>query len=505
MQAGNQRRGLGQRNYLKQACASFMFCLAATAISQAQTFTTLISFDCNLDGCYPLDGLVQGVDGNLYGTANGGGAYGGGTVFKITTGGTLTTLYSFCQLNNCPDGDQPYAGLVQASNGDFYGTTSVGGTYGFGYGTVFSIVPSGKLSTIYSFCSQNNCVDGFYPTAGLVQASNSDFYGATAEGGQYAGGTVFKMTAGGTLKTLYSFCALSNCSDGMDPGTALVQASNGNLYGTTSAGGSTLCAGGCGVIYSTTPTGKLQTIYSFCAQSGCSDGYTPSGLIQATDGNFYGVTYAGGANGYGTVFKITSSGKLKTLYSFCSQSGCTDGANPDAPLVQATDGNFYGTTSGGGVQGPCTVHDVGCGTIFRITPGGVLTTLHDFCSQTGCPDGQDSILAGLVQDTNGGLYGATNRGGANNEGVVFALSLQGLRPFVKIQPASGNVGAAINILGTNLIGATSVTFNGTAATFSVKSKSLITTSVPAGATTGPVKVVAPGGTLTSNMPFRVVQ
>ena len=226
-----------------------------------------------------------------------------------------------------------------------------------------------------------------------------------------------------------------------------------------------------------------------------TDGANPqAGLVQATGGNLYGTTYGGGANNAGTVFKITPSGTLTTLYSFCSQSGCTDGGSPYAALVQATDGNFYGTTPS---------------TIFKISPSGTLTTLYTFCSQSGCTDGYDSRTA-LVQDTDGNFYGTTANGGSNSAtcmisngcGTVFSLSV-GLGPFVKTQPDWGGAGRFVEILGTNLNGATSVSFNGTPAVFRVVLNSLIKTTVPAGATTGTVEVVTPGGTLSSNVPFRV--
>jgi uncharacterized repeat protein (TIGR03803 family) len=207
----------------------------------------------------------------------------------------------------------------------------------------------------------------------------------------------------------------------------------------------------------------------------------------------YGTTVGGGAHARGTVFKITPSGTLTTLYSFCSQSGCTDGGHPLAGLVQATDGNLYGTTAG--------IGDVGAGTVFKVTPGGTLTTLYSFCSQSGCTDGDDPT-AGLFQATNGNFYGTTYSGGGAADGTVFSLFV-GLGPFVETQPTSGRVGEAVKILGTGLTGAVRVTFNAHAAAFKVASNSLITTTVPAGATTGPVEVVTPSRTLLSNVPFRV--
>jgi uncharacterized repeat protein (TIGR03803 family) len=495
---------LGIPNCLKRACAVFGLCATAMALP-AQTFTTLHSFD-GTDGHYPYAALVQATNGDLYGTTEFGGANGSGcnfqgcgTVFKITPGGALTTLYSFCAQNDCPDGAEPWAGLVQATNGDLYGTTVAAGANGYyDFGTVFKITPGGALTTLHSFCSQSGCTDGEEPYAGLVQAANGDLYGTTSEGGTncapYGCGTVFKITPGGTLTTLYSFCSQGfPCPDGQYPVARLVQATNGDLYGATERGG----PNNDGTFFKITPRGTLTTLYTFCSLSGCADGEVPhAGLVQATDGDFYGTTFQGGAHGYGTVFKVTPSGTLTTLYSFCQQSGsisCTDGASPSAGLVQATDGNLYGTTGNGGAKGD--------GTIFKITPSGTLTTLYSFCSQSVCTDGAFPTAA-LVQSTNGDLYGTTSGGGANTDGTVFRLSV-GLGPFVKTLPTSGKVGAAVKILGTDLTGATSVTFNGTAATFTVVSRYLITTTVPTGASSGKVRVVTPRRTLSSNVPFRV--
>ena len=434
--------GLGKRNWGNRGYAVLVLSATAAITLRAQTFTTLHSFD-RADGGFPSAGLVQATNGNLYGTTREGGytANGSaeGTIFKITPGGTLTTLYKFCLESGCTNGSWPYAGLVQATNGNFYGTTNQGGANG--QGTVFKITPGGTLTTLYSLCSQTNCTDGADPEAGLVQAANGDLYGTTERGGSINnGGTVFRITPGGTLTTLYSFCS----------------------------------------------------------QSGCADGADPDGLVQDTNGDFYGTTSSGGANGYGTVFKIAPSGTLTTLYSFCTQSGCPDGANPYAGLVQANDGNLYGTTTFGGANAGGGY----AGTVFRITPGGTLTTLYSFCSQTNCADGAGPF-DGLVQDTNGDFYGTTYGGGTHDDGTVFRLSVE-LGPFVKTLPTSAKVGKAVKILGTDLTGATSVSFNGTAAVFTVVSSSLITTTVPAGATSGQVQVMTPSGTLSSNVPFRVL-
>jgi len=373
----------------------------------------------------------------------------GGFLFLVLSlsAQTFNSLYSF----NFTDGAYPVAPLIQATNGTFYGTTEgganpscgVGMWYDIGCGTVFKITPGGNLTTLYSFCSQNNCTDGQNPYAGLIRATDGNFYGTTEGGGANGDGTVFKITPGGKLTTLHSF----DSTDGANPYAGLVQASNGKLYGTTEGGGTS------------------------------SDG---------------------------AVFKITPGGKLTALHSFDG----TDGANPYAGLVQATDGNFYGTTSNGGryTLNPLTTCEE-CGTVFKITPKGKLTTLYSFNSDGAYP------VAPLIQAANGSFYGTTQYGGSGDNcvyylndtcGTVFSLSV-GLGPLVETNPTSGKVGAAVNILGTDLTGATNVTFNGTAAVFEVASASLIKTTVPEGATTGTVEVTTPKGTLKSNVVFRVTK
>jgi len=478
---------LTKLNWEIKVCALLLLLVVTAITSPAQTFTTLHSFG-STDGANSHGALVQATDGNFYGTTYAGGANDFGTVFKVNTTGAVTTLYSFCAKTGCTDGSGPAAPLIQAINGNLYGTTYIGGANG--YGTVFQITTSGTLTTLYSFCAQSGCADGAEPTASLVQAANGNLYGTTYIGGLNGDGTIFEITPSGTLTTLYSFCAQNDCTDGEGPFGGLVQAANGNLYGTTHLGG----ANGAGTVFDMTATGTLTTLYSFCAQSGCTDGGGPfAALVQAANGNFYGTTYGGGANAEGTVFQMTPSGTLTTLYSFCALSNCTDGSGPFAALIRATNGNFYGTTYSGGASGE--------GTIFKVTPTGTLTTLHSFCAQTSCTDGEYAQGA-LVQSTNGTFYGTTEGGGTNLDGTVFSLSV-GLGPFVELQPSSGKVGAAARILGTSLTGATSVSFNGTAAKFTVVSSSEITTTVPAGAVTGFVTVKTPLATLKSNKQFTV--
>jgi uncharacterized repeat protein (TIGR03803 family) len=456
-----------------------------SATDLGTTFTTLHSFD-GTDGRLSFAGLVQATSGNLYGTTYYGGAKNSGEVFEISPGGTLTTLYSLCSKSGCTDGEYTYATPVQGTDGSFYGATYLGGSKELG--TVFKVTPSGASTTLHTFAGP----DGSQPLAGLVQGSDGNFYGTTNMGGSEGSGVIFKITPSGAFTTLHSFCSQSGCTDGGNPFAGLIQGIDGNVYGTTFGGGS---AKGFGTVFKITPSGTLTTLHRFCTKSGCPDGKFPqTGVVQASNGNFYGTTISGGAYGDGTIFEITTSGKLTTLYSVCSQSGCPDGNYLIAGLIQATDRNLYGIMGVGGANG--------AGTIFKITLSGTLTTLYNFCSQSrSCLDGQYPG-GGLVQATDGNLYGTTDDGGANGYGTVFSLSV-GLGGFVETQPASAKVGATVKILGTNLTGATNVTFNGKAATFTVVSSSEITTTVPAGATTGEVQVVTPNGTLLSNVLFRV--
>jgi uncharacterized repeat protein (TIGR03803 family) len=380
------------------------------------TFTSLFSF-ADTNGEAPEGALVQATDGNFYGATIQGGTncppYGCGTIFKITPSGTLTTLHSF----DGTDGTEPH-GLIQATNGNFYGTTTFGGANG--EGTVFEITSSGTLTTLASF----NGTDGADPEAGLIQASDGNFYGTTSRGGAnklcpprrtVTCGTVFKITPGGMLTTLASF----GKEGGSDPFSPLIQATDGNFYGTTPS-----------TVFKVTPSGTLTTLAIV------SSSY--AGLVQATDGNFYGTTeYGGNAatcdGGCGTVFKVTPSGTLTTLLSFANS------ANPVASLIQATDGNLYGTTGVGGANNDCggsAPGPIGCGMVFKVTLSGTLTTLFSFDSTDG-----SGPQAALVQATNGEFYGTTAGGGASEAcnsqgyvgcGTVFSLSL-GLGPFVETQ------------------------------------------------------------------------
>jgi uncharacterized repeat protein (TIGR03803 family) len=475
----------------KTAGAVFLLCAATAIVSQAQTFNTLVQFNGS-DGANPLYGaLVQGIDGNLYGTTSG--PQPDGTIFRITPQGVLTTIHSFTGS----DGRSPYGGLVLATDGNFYGTTAFGGVLVCevgqfnGCGTVFRITPSGELTTLYSFCTRTNCTDGTNPYAGLVEATDGNFYGTTHYGGDVTCnppqgcGTVFKITPAGILTTLRTFEGTGD--DGDLPQASLIQGTNGSLYGTTYSGGNgnIQC---CGTAFRITKYDRFTS-----APFGYGNGaQLAGGLIQGADGNFYGTTAFGSLKNDGTIFKITPSGRITSLYDFNG----SDGAVPFAGLVQATDGDFYGTTAEGGDLA-C---NFGCGTLFKISTSGVLTTLHDFDSSDG-----EVPESSLLQATNGIFYGTTPYLGGNPQGfgTVFSLDV-GLGSFVAFVRNSGKVGSNCGILGQGFRGATDVSLNGISANFKVISDTFIKATVPPGATTGFVTVTTPSGTLTSNVPFRVI-
>ena len=373
----------------------FLLFLVGGTTALAQTLTSLLSFDGS-NGAFPQGTLIEGAPGKLYGVAPYGGEHGSGNVFEISPSGTLSTLYSFCSRPHCADGALPYGALVNGSNGNFYGVTSMGGTAS-NRGTVFEITSKGELTTLYRFCSQPNCTDGATPYAALARGTNGNFYGTTNSGGTYNSGTIFEISPQGKLTTLYSFCSETNCADGKAPLlNSLVQGKDGNFYGTAPTGG----AYGSGTVFEISPRGELTTLYSFCSQPSCADGATPyAGLVQGSNGNFYGTTYSGGVSNFGTIFEITPMGKLIGQHSFEG----TDGAGPYAGLVQADNGKFYGTAYADGAEGYG-------GTVFEFTPEGKLTTLYSFCAQSNCMDGLGPV-AGLTQAKAGNLYGTTFAGG----------------------------------------------------------------------------------------------
>lgn len=338
-------------------------------------------------------------------------------------------LYSFGGFDNPSDAGQPNGPLLQASDGNFYGTTRGGGTNTcsiYACGAIFKITPTGSETVLHSFGASAS--DGHFPTSSLMQAADGTLYGTTARGGDYDSGTVFKITPDGTYSVLYSFGGTP--ADGTVPIGALIQGSDGNLYGTTSTGGTNFCpqppvaANNCGTFFKLTPGGVETVLYSFGATA--TDGFEPgAALLQASDGNFYGTTSVGGTYNGGTVFKLTPSGTETVLYSFGAApvlGSAPQGVAPQGPLIEDQSGNFLGTTVAGGKLG-C---DTGCGTVFRITPDGSLSTLYSFAgASTGDGYGPAPFL---IQGNDGNFYGTTISGGAfggDLVGTAFRLTPEG--------------------------------------------------------------------------------
>ena len=399
------------------------------------TETPTYSFTSLTDGAAPSTALIQGTDGDYYGTAQLGGASGEGTAFKVDSSGNVTSLHEFAGS----DGANPVGALVLANDGNFYGTTQWGGASGDG--TIFKMDSSGDLTTLYSFTGGN---DGAEPVAGLIQGSDGYLYGTAWYGGTNDLGTVFKIDLSGNLTTLYSF---AGGDDGEAPWSALIQAQDGYYYGTTSHGG----AFSFGTIFKIDSAGNLTTLYSF---TGGTDGGVPSeALLQANDGFFYGTTlYDGDAScsvsnstGCGTVFKVDSSGNFTVLHDF---SGGADGGVPFSSVIQASDGDFYGTTVAGG-DPSCSVYAsnedystyIGCGTVFKMDLAGNLSALYSF---TGSPSDGSNSFSTLLEGSDGFFYGTTRWGGTDSTcpyttnggcGTVFKVSGPGgpLTPLIAPQ------------------------------------------------------------------------
>jgi len=346
--------------------------ILAAQSAQAQTYKVLHTFTGGKDGGIP-NAVIQDAEGNLYGTTSAGGDYGYGTVFKLSKTGKVTVLYKF---KGGADGGYPDAGVIPDATGDLYGTTAGGGAAACpgGCGTVFKLSKIGKETVLHSFTGG---ADGAFPNA-VIQDAKGDLYG-TAEGGGdtacFGGcGTVFKLSKTGKETVLYSF---KGGADGENPSAGVIQDAKGNLYGTTLYDGGRGCQGfGCGVVFKLDTAGKETVLHNF--KGGADGEYPLAGVIREAKGNLYGTTFEGGAAGYGTVFKLSGTGKETVLYSF---TGGADGGNPYAGVIQDAKGNFYTTTSAGGASGG--------GTVFKLSRTGKGTALYSF---TGGTDGGSRSL-----------------------------------------------------------------------------------------------------------------
>ena len=436
----------------------------ATGRLPAQTVQTLCSFNEN-NGAYP-NGVTLGSDGNFYGTTSFGGSNSDGTVFKITTNGTLTTLVSF----NGSNGREPYAALTLGNDGNFYGTTELGGSGG--WGTVFKMTTNGTLTTLVNF---NNYEQ---PNAALTQGSDGNFYGTTAEGGiqnssyPYGCGTVFKVTTNGTLTTLVAF----NGSNGENPYAGLTLGNDGNFYGTTQLGGSN----NDGTVFKVTTNGTLTTLVAF--GSFPNGRYPIAALTLGYDGNFYGTAGGGSSQNWGTVFRVTTNGLLTTFFDFYGNYG----EYPQGALTLGNDGNFYGTAGKGGSSG--------YGTVFKVTTSGALNTVYSFSG--GSDDAYPN--AALTLGSDGNFYGTTE--GSSDEGSVFRLVIL---PVITSQPQSltvtnGHAASFVVAAGNSPSLAYQWVFNGTNLIGSTNTTLSLQNAFPANAGAYSVAVTDAYGSITSN-------
>ena len=451
-------------NIRRFSVAVLTLAFALTAAVHAQTYTVLHNF-AGTDGCcsnYPSM-MAQGEDGNIYGTTTSGGSSGYGVVFKMTPAGALTVLHNF----NFTDGAGPQGGISLALDGNFYGTTYEGGANA--RGTIFKITPAGVFTSLYSFTATT---DGAYPRIPPIMAQDGNLYGVT---GDDTNAILYKVTTAGVFTAIGTLVTHSY--------SPLLLGVDGNLYGTTTAGGTY----NAGTVFVFSPGSKvIKTLFSLHNE------WSPSGqLVQGVDGALYGVAGSGGTGDGGCVFRVTTGGSYKVLYNF-SVSGASDGRYPQNGVVQGSDGFLYGVASTGGASGQ--------GTLFRVsTTGTGFQDLHDFQSSTG-----DTPNSDLLLHTNGTIYGQAFHGGTKTAyGVVFSFT-NNLKPFVTpLVLRTAKVGAAVSLLGQGFATATGVTFGTTAATYTVVSDTFLTAKPVAGSTTAQITVKEPAGNLLTPLKFKI--
>jgi uncharacterized repeat protein (TIGR03803 family) len=396
-----------------------------SGISAAASEKIVHAFQGGSDGAYPYAGLIKDNTDTLYGpTSIGGGAgcqgSGCGTIYTIAPDGTEGVFYAF---QGGDDGDAPDGTLLIDNARNLFGVTGGGGgacSVNTGCGTVYKITPDGTESVLYAFQGGE---DGLVPLGNLVKDASDNLYGVTMEGGNFNGsacsefgcGMVFEVQPNGSKITLYAF---RGGSDGAYPYAGLIKDASGNFYGTTSAGGiCTANAAGCGTVYKIAPDGTESVLYTF---QGGNDGEMPEGSLTVDSaGNLYGTTVFGGdteactGDGCGTAFKISPSGAETVLYAFRAGN---DGANPEAGLVMDEAGDFYGTTYFGGGAGCKKTGQLGCGTVFKLTPDMTESVLFAFKGRYG-----QYPTAGLLMGKHDILYGTATAGGKHNNGVVFSI------------------------------------------------------------------------------------
>jgi uncharacterized repeat protein (TIGR03803 family) len=444
----------------------------------AQTVSTLHNFD-GTHGATPQYGaLTQGRDGKLYGTTSAGGPYMFGVIFRLsTTPGQGTVLYDMKLHDDI--GADPGLNPILASDGNYYGAAQLGGSYGYGYGAIYRITPSGVVSAVYDFTGG---ADGILPSAPM-QGQDDNLWGVSYGIFQNTY-NLFKVTRAGAYSTVFTSNQIASFA------APPYQDSAGYLYLAAYSGTDFQC----GAIMKLTTAGVWLNshIFDCYATDGANPFFPP---IQAADGNFYGTTPNGGEWGVGVLYRIDGkTGDFTVLHQFNSFSG--DGRLPYAGVIQGSDGNFYGVTYEGGANG--------AGSLYQYTPSGVYNQIYSFPVPASRYSSSQQPVATLLQHTNGKFYGTASFG-SNSHGSIYVLDM-GLAPFITFVRPQGHPGATAQILGQSLTGASSVTFSGVSATsFSVVSDTYLTAVVPTGATTGPVVVTTPSGALTSNVNFKITK
>ncbi|MGB8169123.1 MAG: choice-of-anchor tandem repeat GloVer-containing protein, partial [Chthoniobacteraceae bacterium] len=434
----------------------------------------------------PIGELIEGIDGNFYGTTSDGGTGGYGTIFKTTPAGVVTTLVEFTGNGPSNKGATPAAGLLLAKDGDFYGTTAKGGANDLG--TIFKVTTAGTLTTLVEFTGNGAINKGSLPYAGLTQAADGTFHGTTARGGSAGFGTMFAMSAGGVLTTLVEFTGNAGSYKGAYPYATVIEGIDGSYYGTTSRGGAT----GNGTVFRWTAPAVFETLVQFTDNGATAKGASPyAPLVQGPDHNFYGTTANGGTNNFGTVFQMTPTGVLNTLAMFSGNGATNKGSYPESALVIGQDGKFYGTTFSGGTNG--------AGTIFNITTAGTLTTLASFTGKAGDAKGATPESA-LVLATNGSFYGTTFRGGTNDVGTIFKLTTTGATPVLStlFEFSRPNAGAYFQ---AGLVRGIDGNFYGTTASNGVYGKGTVFKLTPAGTMTTLVEFTGNGPTNKGTSPY----
>ncbi|MBV9572041.1 MAG: hypothetical protein JO056_12445 [Alphaproteobacteria bacterium] len=419
------------------------------ASAKQRTVSSFCSKASCADGTSPSADLVMDEAGNLYGTTLGGGVSSSGTVFRLSrdteTGKwKRKVLHNFCQHGYpCADGTAPTGKLVVDASGNLYGTALGGGKPAQDAGVVFKLSPDAgherwKLSVLHAFCEKKNCGDGKSPASGLTYQGastgvpydgTSPLFGTAQSGGVHGRGVAFQIApvSGQWSETvIYSFCTISNCSDGAQPWQNLVMDGGGNLFGVTYGRDQQN-----GVAFELSPAGggawKEMVLRNFCQDQNCADGRAPNGLTIDSSGDLVGTTYYGGARGAGTLFKITPAGSgspYTVLHHFCSKDYCADGSAPSSTVTVDAAGYVYGTTYNGGM-GYQDRDQKGGGTVFRYTPSGGLRVLRNFCTEQNCADGEYPN-AGVLIDGSGNIFGTTQLGGKHGAtyqgGTAFQIS-----------------------------------------------------------------------------------